>query len=664
MEPLKVSREICQNFSEALRYEWLETDGLGGYALSTIAGANTSRYHGLYVGSLQHATDRFSLLSAVEDSIEIGGQRYPLSPPLRSGFVQPAGKVLVHFSLDPFPTFFYEIGDFKLVRVSFLARKERAVVLIYRLLQGDETVKLHVKPLVSFRDQQSLGFESQSFAPVKDLGKGRMTLSSPASPEMLHFYHNAAITDKTGTWMSHVELPFDPKQPGGCSEDLYSPCEFIYSFASSGEVYLAAGRELLEEWDSRAIRAAEVDRRHKLRAGFKSDEKLWAYLWQAADHFLVEENGKPLILSAYPEGHFLCRDALIALKGLLLSREKYETAFQILVQIAGSMQHGMFPDKLTGDEQKSEYHQVDTSMWFIKACFDYLRYSEDFSGAEKGLYPTCRKILLDFKQGIVPGASVDVDGLLVVEDPKLAQSFLDLWIRGDVVLARKGKLADLNALLYNAVCSVREMAHLFRDTETLELCSAWSEQIREAYGQVFWSPEGFLYDSVDGKLVDDAIRPGLIFAVGLHFAVLEESKWKGHVERIEMSLLTPVGLRSLNPDHQAYIGEAHDPIERERSRVLGSVLPWFIAPFITAFLNVHGYSSESRSHAREMLAHLLARLESRGLGQISESFDGDSPYEEWGGVAQAAPIGEIIRLYEMIQRDKRDPESLPDFVLK
>ena len=238
MEPILIGKNICQDFAKCIHREWVDANGLGGFASSTVGLINTRRYHGLLVAATKPPEERYVLLSSLEESVEIEQEKFFLSAHLYPGSVYPRGfQYMVQFSMDPFPTFIYEVGETQIRKTIFMLQKENTVVIVYKLLQSEVPVKLEVRPLIAFRGYHGLASENSVINRRAETGKGEIQIHPYPSLPPLHFLHSAVITDKSGYWYKNFEYARELERGLDYREDLYSPFSLIYSFVSSDEVY-------------------------------------------------------------------------------------------------------------------------------------------------------------------------------------------------------------------------------------------------------------------------------------------------------------------------------------------------------------------------------------------------------------------------------------------
>ncbi len=667
MDPILIDKNVCQDLTKSLQKEWIETNRLGGYASSTVPLINTRRYHGLLVAATRPPIDRYVLLSSLEEAIEIEGDKFFLSSHIYPDTVYPKGyEHLVQFSLGPFPTFIYEMGDTQIQKTIMLLERENTVLITYKLLKAEASVKLQIRPLTAFRDYHSLAMENPVLDRSLETSKGELMFQPYKGLSKLHFYHNAVIADKSGYWYRRFEYIKELERGLDYREDLFSPFSLIYSFVSTDEVFLCVSTNAKKKLNLSEMIESELKRRMKVAASFPTKDRLWSYLWQTADSFLIEKRGgEKGIIAGYHWFGDWGRDTMISLHGLLLMTGKYEEVKDILLSYSQYVNQGVIPNRFPDFAETPEYNTVDASLWYVNAVYEYLEYSDDIVTVENKFYPILKKIIKFYKEGTHYGIKMDQDGLIQAGEGNAALTWMDARVREVPVTPRHGKAVEINALWYNTLCILAELAARF-EPKLKEEYETLARETKESFNRLFWSEErGYLYDVIDGKVCDDSLRPNQIFAISLAFPVLDEKRWKDVVHVVEEKLLTPFGLRTLSPQDPKYVPFYEgDPEKRDASYHQGTVWPWLIGAYVAAYLRTFGRSKEVKSKLRRQLDSLLEHIEDIGLGSVSEIFDGDPPHTPRGCISQAWSVAELLRAYELLKADEIRFEQPKEFILR
>lgn len=668
MEPILFGKQICQDFAKLIQREWVDTNGLGSYSSSTLGLVNTRRYHGLLVAATRPPVDRYVLLSSLEEAVQIGSEKFYISSHVYPGTVYPRGfEYLVQFSLDPYPTFIYEIGEIQIRKTLFLAAKENTLVLTYKLMASEEPVKLEVRPLVAYRDYHSLTVENPVLNPAVETSRGEIKIHPYESLPPLYFFHNAVITDRSGYWYKSFEYLRELERGLDYREDLFAPFSLIYSFLSSDEVFLCISTQMKKDFDLSEMVGQELERRVRVAASFPTKDRLWSYLWQTAESFIVDRRGgEKSVIAGYHWFGDWGRDTMISLHGLLLMRGKYEEAREVLLSYAQYVNQGVIPNRFPDFGETPEYNTVDASLWYINAVYEYLEYSDDVKTVETVLYPVLKKILKFYREGTHYGIRMDRDGLIRAGAGNVALTWMDARVQEVPVTPRHGKPVEVNALWYNALMIGATLAGRFGESKLKEEYSALASRVAVSFNEAFWCQEKYLYDVVfsDGNK-DASLRPNQLFAISLPFAVLDETRWKEILRAVEEELLTPYGLRTLSPKDPMYISVYEgDPEKRDASYHQGTVWPWLMGAYVTAYFKAYGKTKEAKMKVKRQLDSLLEHVEDIGLGSISEIFDGDPPHTPRGCVSQAWSVAELLRAYELLKSDEWKLQQPREFILR
>jgi len=664
---IQFGKDTCGDLDAALRREWLETNGLGGFASSTIVGLNTRRYHGLLVATLRPPVERFVLLSKLEETLFIDGQPFDLSANRYPGTVHPQGfRYLKQFRLDPFPTFIYEVEGVEIEKTVFMVHGENSTVVQYELKKNNHperlnNLSLEVRPLIAFRDYHSTTHENGAINHTVEERSGLATVTPYQGLPSLHLAHNAVELRKTGDWYRNFEYDVERERGLDFSEDLFSPfvLRFDLRIRRQGSVIASTGQHDVTQ--AAQYRQAEITRRRDAETASPIEDGFVRSLVAASDQYIVSRGEQKTVIAGYHWFSDWGRDTMIALPGLTLPTGKYEVARSILRTFAKHVDQGMLPNRFPDAGETPEYNTVDATLWFFEAARAYLAYTGDLDFVREELYPVFADIISWHARGTRYGIKVDASGLLSSGEPGVQLTWMDAKVGDWVVTPRRGKPVEIQALWYNALCIMEDLARKFGDEagqkryRNMATVASWS------FNRLFWNENtGCLYDVTNGAPPDPSIRPNQIFAVSLTHTMLSPERARSVVEKVKEHLLTPYGLRSLAPSDPQYRGRyTGGPAERDGAYHQGTVWPWLMGPFITAYVRVNGGSDVARRQASEWLAPLRDHLADGGLGHISEILDGDAPQRPAGCMAQAWSVAEVLRtLVEDVhgQRPQAQPE--------
>lgn len=627
--------------------EWLETNGLGGFALSTVSGRNARRYHGLLVAATTPPTGRAVLLGKLEESLLVGDERYELSVNRYGGRLHPRGDLhLRSFRTDPFPTWEYDAGGVRLKRTFFLAHGEETAVVSWELLsEAPAPVRLEVRPLLAYRGHHELRGPATPCDPAVVREEEAVLLHPCAALPDVRLAHDAESVSETFFWYRGVEYDLDRERGYEFAEDLFSPVCFSWDLSARPGATLVATLGERRAGDAPELRAAEEKRRRRIE-GAGSDRRLLRLLRAAADRFVVRRGEGSTIIAGYPWFTDWGRDAMIALPGLLLATRRFDVARSVLETFARHVDRGMVPNRFPDEGTEPEYNNVDGTLWFVEAVRAYHEATRD-DAFRRQVYPLLVEIVERHLRGTRFGIRADVDALLSSGEPGQQLTWMDAKVDGRVVTPRAGKPVEVQALWHNALRVVSLYAADLGDAFTAARLLALADQARESFSALFWDERiGWLADVVapDGSR-DFSLRPNQLFALSLHRPLVTGSRAAKALKAVEEKLLTPYGLRSLDPSHPDYRGRFEGgPAERDAAYHQGTVWPWLLGPFVDAHLAVRGNNPESRRVASAWLAPLVEHLFGPGLGQLPEVFDGDAPHRPGGCVAQAWSVGEVLRV--------------------
>lgn len=638
--------EICTDQAQATTREWLETNGIGGFASGTISGINTRRYHGLLTAATKPPLGRVTMLSKLEETLFIDGQAYELSANQYPGAVIPQGyKYLKWFRLDPFPIWIYEIAGVEVEKSIFLVHGSNTLVCQWSLPRlYKQTIELEVRPLVSFADYHSLQHEDPDFNGEYSEQKGLISLKPYDDQPEIYFSHNAHTTAKTGFWYRNFEYAIEKERGFDYHEDLFQP--FSLKFDLADEAVVMASTEKMESFNPSALRLAELGRRNGLVGQAKAKTDFHRQLVLAADQFIVKRGSGETVIAGYPWFSDWGRDTMIALPGLTLSTNRHEIARHILLEFSKHVSEGMLPNRFPDADEEAEYNTIDATLWYFEAIRAYAEKTGDYNLVRKKLYDKLVEIIARHVFGTRYQIHVDEDGLLYGGEPGVQLTWMDARIGDWVVTPRQGKAVEIQALWYNALCIMEDFAARFGDKADCRQYQAMAEKAQTAFNDHFWNAEEeCLYDVIDGENKDGSVRPNQIFAVSLPHTMVSAQRAQKIVKKVEGELLTPVGLRSLSPRDKAYRPiYTGSPLERDSAYHQGTVWAWLIGPFIDAFRKINSNSKKTEAQVANFLHGFEAHLTDEGIGQISEIFDAEPPHRPRGCMAQAWSVAEVLRV--------------------
>lgn len=679
----------------AAEKEWLLTNGIGGFASSTIIGANARRYHGLLIASVRPPLERRLVVSKVEETITAGGQEVVLSSDFYANLPPREGHAyLKTFNYDGTSAqWVYEAFGMFIEKTVFVVHGENTTAVIYRVL-GEVSQALSpvlvLTPLVNFRDYHRTA--------RREHGQFRQDLTSafplelalspgPDAPTLRLIVaadraRGPAEYVRRDTWRTGMFYPIERLRGLDDIEDHYEPGSFMVPLASGSSVYVVMTIE--DRWARRTAqelaRAAEgalgfaaVRRSSLIRTaesvidalaeraaggrvarGFEVfDEHELALiegLIAAADAFIVRrgDSGERSIIAGYPWFTDWGRDSMISLTGLCLVTGRFDDARRILGTFACRTRRGLIPNRFS-DEGIAEYNTADASLWFIHAVERYLAYTHDLDTVGRHLFSVVTDIIAHYASGTDFNIRMDDDGLITQGSEGVQLTWMDAKVGDYVVTPRHGKAVEINALWYNALeFAARISGRLGVSTRVPGLGVSYrdlAEKVRASFNDRYWREDaGCLYDVVDPE--DPAFRPNQLLAVSLTWPVVAGERAVRIVDAAIDRLYVGTGVRSLAPGepgyHAIYRGNQY---ERDSAYHQGAAWSWLCGPLVSGLMRAKGRTAETVELARAMLRPFIPHLREHGIGYISEIFEGGPPHSPRGCIAQAWGVAEVLRAY-------------------
>jgi len=636
--------DICTDFNAATRREWLETNGIGGFASSTVSGANTRRYHGLLTAATRPPLGRVTMLSKFEETVLIDGERYQLSTNQFPNAVYPEGyKFLKNFSLAPFPIWTFEIKGIEIEKKIFMVDGLNATVVKFKIQNSKFKIQLELKPLLSFSDYHHLQRENPDFNSEYETSENLVTVKPYQNMPPLYFAHNARAIEHTNVWYRNYEYAIERERGFDFSEDLFQP--FALKFDLPETAIVIASTEAQSCADAEKFEKKEIERRENLINLAGASDDFTKQLVLAADQFIVSRGDGKTIIAGYPWFSDWGRDTMIALNGLTLATNRADIARSVLLEFSRHISMGMLPNRFPDAGDDPEYNNVDATLWYFEAVRSYVEHTGDYKFVRKNLYEKLVDIIVWHLKGTRFQIKVDAaDGLLYAGESGVQLTWMDAKIGDLVVTPRTGKAVEIQALWFNALCVMADFAARFGDADDEKKYLELAGKAQAHFDDLFWNDEqNCLFDVVNADEKDASMRPNQIFAVSLPHSILTDTdKARKVVERVEAELLTPFGLRSLSPNDRKYrpiyVG---NPFERDTAYHQGTVWAWLIGGFVDAYRRVF---PENEKRVEEILSNFKTHLNEAGCGQISEIFDADAPHESRGCPAQAWSVAEVLRV--------------------
>ncbi len=644
---MRVNKETCQDLDRALSLEWLETNGRGGFASGSVAGANTRRYHALLLVARRPPVDRIALVNHLEEWVEVGGQVVPLATNLYPDAVHPDGyRRCTGFSTEPWPTWTFDVQGVPVQREIFYPHGRDAVVVRWQVKTvSGPPLSLRVRPMLTGRDYHALHHENGALFPQAVIADGHVSWSPYGDLPSVRVLHNGTYRHQPN-WYRRLHYPVERERGLDCEEDWWSPGELVFHLASDNPVWMVLTTELIESADVAALAEEEQRRRARAVARAPKGNPLVRALWSAAGAYLSERGKAQTVIAGYPWFTDWGRDTFISLPGLCLAPGRFDVARQIIETFATHVSQGMIPNRFPDAEGQPEYNTIDASLWFVDAVGRYLEATSDERHVRQTAWPAVRQILDGYRGGTRYGIRMDADRLIVGGVPGTQLTWMDAKVGDWVVTPRHGKPVEVQALWVRALTVGEALATRFEDPAYAARCREDRERASSSFRARFWyEAGGYLYDVIDGPDGDDpSLRPNQLYAVSLNDGLLSHEQAKRVVQVVQEHLLTPVGLRTLAPTDPRYRARYEGGVtERDGAYHQGTVWPFLLGPFLTAWIKVNGKTAAAKKTAQAFLQGIERHLGEACLGQVSEIFDGEAPHRPRGCPAQAWSVAEPLR---------------------
>lgn len=662
------------DIEKGLKKEWLVTNGLGGFASSTIIGANTRKYHGLLIAPLTPPARRYLILSKLDESIQIEGNKYDLYTNVGENYISQGYKYQVSFEKDNFPTYRYEIQGVEISKTICMERGKEVVGVYYKIKNADKTSKLTIAPIVNFRDFHTMS-NDHTFD-VKQIINGqkvKLIIDKRADfPVYMNLSEGQYIKHENDMYrdMFYIEEEkrgFYPKEnhsvTGVYEVELKPNEEKDISFVCGFE-------ENIEEINLKDTLNKEIQRTDKLiektellkETSEMSKEKseLFKELIKATDQFIVYRPsfGLHTVIAGYPWFLDWGRDSLIAFEGLLLKTKRYDIAKEIILTMTRDIKYGLVPNGYSGFDNRPLYNSVDSSLLLFEQIQKYINYTGDYEFVKENLYEKLEKVIENYIKGI----DIDNNNIYLDEDYLISsgtENTQNTWMDakyGDFAATpRNGKAVEINSLWYNSLMIMADLTDKVGKKENVKKYKDLAKKCKKAFNEKFYNTKRkCLYDVLEDK----KIRPNQLFALSLTYPVIEPNSEKAYniLNVVEKKLLNNYGLKSLAKGEPNYIEVYEgDSFKRDMSYHQGITWTWLLGLYYDSLKNMIKF--EKRKTYKKELEDKLEKfinttiktfgkeIEERGcVGSIAEIYDSRKPYEPKGAIAQAWSVAEILRI--------------------
>jgi predicted glycogen debranching enzyme len=636
------------NLETLLSKEWIITNGIGGYSSATITGANTRRYHGVLIASMNPPTERKVMVSKVEERIIFNNREHYLSTNQYPGKVYPEGyRNIEKFSRSPLPVTLFDVQGTGLQKTVFMVHGSNTTVIEYTNI-STTGYQLWLNPLYAGRDYHGLQHERDSHDFFSVVNSRYQSIFPYHGSEPVYFRHTAGTFVEGRTWNQDIEYPVDRERGHDYREDLYSTGYMSCMMAPGASVYLVFSTdENMMDASPQQLKQEELSRLESLVPEHTNSAFL-ADLLVAGDQFIVQRRstGGYSIIAGYHWFTDWGRDSMIALRGLCIATGRQEIAASVIRTFLEYLEEGIIPNRFPDyKDDLPEYITIDATLWLFVAVYEYDLKFNDTALLEE-IYPKLTNIIHQHISGTKNNIHVLENGLLAGGKDGIPLTWMDARINDYSFTARAGCPVEINALWYNAL-KIAEHVSQRLGKDAGEEISARAESLKIQFAKSFWNADCYLNDLVtEDNEADPSIRPNQVYALSLPFSLLGKEQEKQVLENIAEFLFTPYGLRTLDTYHYkfkpVYSG---DVWARDAAYHQGTVWPFLLPEYFSAFLKVHDHSEEAKREVESQLVSLKNHFYNKEcIHGISEVFDGLKPMEGKGCMQQAWSVSNLILL--------------------
>lgn len=659
------------NVDEGLKKEWLITNGVGGFASSTILGANTRKYHGLLIAPLTPPARRYLILSKLDESVIIGNNKYDIYTNVGENYISQGFKYQVSFEKDYFPNFKYEVEDLKISKTICMEQGKEYVGVYYQIKNGRKPAKITIAPIVNFRDFHTMN-TNHNFDVKQTINgtKIKLVIDGRADfPVYMNLTDGKYFEHKNDIYrnMFYIEeqkrgfFPMENHSVTGVYEVELQPNE-------EKEISFICGfEENIEEIKLPDIMKKERNRidniigeTRLLHNAPKDKEKLYEELIKASDQFIVYRPsfGLHTIIAGYPWFLDWGRDSLISFEGLTLKTRRFELAKNVLLTMTRDIKYGLVPNGYSGFDNRPLYNSADSSLLLFEQIQKYLNYTGDYEFIKQNIYDKLINVIDNYISGIDVDDNniyLDKDYLISSGTENTQNTWMDVKYGNFAATPRNGKAVEINALWYNSLMIMADLTSKIGDKDAVKKYQDLASKCKKSFNKKFYNPKRKCLFDVLG---DNRIRPNQLFALSLSYPVIDPSSEiaKNIIDIVDKKLLNSYGLKTLAKGEPNYIDIYEgDSFKRDMSYHQGITWTWLLGLYYDSLRNMIKF--EKRKTYKEKVQKKLddfvekttktfeKEIDERGcVGSIAEIYDSKRPNEPKGAIAQAWSVAEILRI--------------------
>lgn len=646
MSYLKFEKSLMTNLQESLGRELLRTNRSGAYSCSTIVDCNTRRYHGLLVVPVPEIDDdNHVLLSSLDPTVIQHGAAFNLGLHKYHGnnFSPNGHKYIREFDCSTIPTTLYRVGGVILRKEVVFQHYEDRILIRYTLVDAHSATTLQFRPFLAFRSVKQLTHENPNASREYELtDNGIKTCMYPGYPMLYMQFSKKNEFHFEPYWYKDIEYPKEQERGYWSDEDLYVPGYFEMSIRKGESIVFSASTSEIKSSSLKRLFEKEVESRNPR-------DNFFHCLINAAHQFHNRHGHDRYLLAGYPWFKSRARDTFISLPGLTLSIEEPDYFEKVMATSSRALE--AFIDGKPQTDSITEIDKPDVPLWCIWALQQYAR-SQGKERCAQLYLPLIKKIISYIVNGGHPYMRLNKNGLLYVESPDgQPMTWMNSTAGGKAVVPRTGYIVEFNALWYDILCFAAQLAELTGDTEGMTKLNEAAEKCKESFNATFLNEYGYLYDYVDGRMIDWSVRPNMIFAVALDFSPLDMNAKRSVLDICTRELLTPKGLRSLSPNSGGYNPMYVGPqTQRDQAYHQGTAWPWLEGFYLEACLKL--YKRTRMSFVERQMVGFEDEMTEGCIGTIPELFDGNPPFRGRGAISFAMNVAEILRASELLEKYK------------
>ena len=658
------------NLEKAIDKEWIITNGIGGFASSTIIGANTRKYHGLLVAPIIPPARRTLILSKLDESVEVDGRKYDLFTNIGASYISQGFKYQESFEKEYMPKFTYKVEDIEITKTICMLYGKNTVGVYYKIKNGNQYSKLTLAPIMNYRDVHGMS-HNHYFEIEQQINDKKIEMKiDGGNPIYMNISDGKYIKHENDVFggMFYIE---EQKRGFEPVENHVVPGRYEISVEPGEEKHISFICSLdkdIDELDARTIIIREKARMTKIinAARFVKNEddenkqEVLKTLLVASDSFIIKrpEFDSYSMIAGYPWFLDWMRDTLISFEGIFLITKRFSIAKEILKSAVRDIKCGLVPNTYNEFDHTPLYNSVDSSLLLFEQVKKYLDYTSDYNFIMKEIYPKLEEIILNYTKGIDLDDNniyLDTDGLIVSGTEYTQNTWMDAKFAGIAVTPRNGKPVEINAMWYNALKIMQELANKNKEKDKVKKYQRMATKCKSAFESKFYNKKRkCLYDVIgDGK-----IRPNQLFALSLTYSILEPNseEAKEVFETVTKKLLNNYGLKTLAKGEENYVEIYEgDGARRDFSYHQGITWTWLLGLYYDSLKKIvdsckkktekEKYENRLKEFVDDVTKTFSQEIFERGcIGSIAEIYDSKKPHLPKGACAQAWSVAEVLRI--------------------